>query len=63
MASTEHAAQAMHQVSFVEAECRDKFLEQMESLVPWQRLEAKIEPFYLKAGTWCWQMSNPDGYY
>jgi IS5 family transposase len=48
----------MHQVSFAEAEYRnkrrktrrEKFLEQMESLVPWQRLEAKIEPFYPKAG-------------
>ncbi|SFD16148.1 Transposase domain, partial [Microbulbifer thermotolerans] len=48
----------MHQVSFAEAEYRNKrrktrremFLEQMESLVPWQLLEAKIEPFYPKAG-------------
>ncbi|WP_308365102.1 MULTISPECIES: IS5 family transposase [unclassified Microbulbifer] len=48
----------MHQVSFAEAEYRnkrrktrrEKFLEQMESLVPWERLEAKIEPFYPKAG-------------
>ncbi|WP_308365307.1 MULTISPECIES: IS5 family transposase [unclassified Microbulbifer] len=48
----------MHQVSFAEAEYRnkrrktrrEKFLEQMESLVPWERLEAKIEPSYPKAG-------------
>jgi IS5 family transposase len=48
----------MHQVSFAEAEYRnkrrktrrEKFLEQMESLVPWQRLESRVESFYPKAG-------------
>ena len=29
---------------------REKFLERLEGLVPWQRLEARIEPHYPKAG-------------
>ncbi|WP_444893203.1 IS5 family transposase [Microbulbifer sp. TRSA001] len=44
----------MHQVTFAEAEyklkrritLREKFLSQMESLIPWQRLEAQITPCY-----------------
>lgn len=48
----------MHQVTFAEAEYRnkrrqtrrEKFLAQMESLVPWPRLVTRIEPFYPKNG-------------
>lgn len=29
---------------------REKFLERLEALVPWERLEARIEPYYPKAG-------------
>ena len=29
---------------------RELFLEKMEGLIPWSRLEARIEPFYPKAG-------------
>ena len=29
---------------------REVFLEQMDALIPWGRLEARIEPFYPKAG-------------
>ena len=29
---------------------REVFLEKMDALVPWERLEARIEPFYPKAG-------------
>ncbi len=29
---------------------REVFLEKMDGLVPWERLEARIEPFYPKAG-------------
>ena len=29
---------------------REKFLFQMDRLIPWSRLEARIEPFYPKAG-------------
>ena len=29
---------------------RDLFLERMDSLIPWQRLEERILPFYPKAG-------------
>ncbi|WP_444926027.1 IS5 family transposase [Microbulbifer sp. TRSA002] len=44
----------MHQVTFAEAEYklkrritrREKFLSQMEILIPWQRLEAQITPCY-----------------
>ncbi|WP_445363762.1 IS5 family transposase [Microbulbifer sp. ANSA003] len=44
----------MHQVTFAEAEYklkrritrREKFLSQMETLIPWQRLEAQITPCY-----------------
>ncbi|WP_445359429.1 IS5 family transposase [Microbulbifer sp. ANSA005] len=44
----------MHQVTFAEAEYklkrritrREKFLSQMEALIPWQRLEAQITPCY-----------------
>lgn len=48
----------MDQLSFAEAEYvgkkrktrREKFLEQMDGLIPWQRLEALVEPSYPKAG-------------
>ncbi|WP_373565857.1 IS5 family transposase [Microbulbifer okhotskensis] len=44
----------MHQVTFAEAEYnlkrritrREKFLSQMDTLIPWQRLEARITPCY-----------------
>ena len=29
---------------------RELFLERMDGLIPWQRLEARIRPFYPKAG-------------
>ena len=29
---------------------RELFLERMEGLIPWQRLEERINPFYPKAG-------------
>ena len=29
---------------------RESFLEKMDKLVPWERLERQIEPFYPKAG-------------
>ena len=29
---------------------REVFLERMDALIPWNRLEARIEPFYPKAG-------------
>ena len=29
---------------------RELFLEKMDKLVPWERLERRIEPFYAKAG-------------
>jgi len=29
---------------------REAFLEKMDALVPWDRLEAPIEPFYPRAG-------------
>ena len=29
---------------------RELFLEKMDKLVPWERLERRIEPFYPKAG-------------
>lgn len=46
------------QLTFSEAEYqikkrktrREKFLEQMDQLIPWDRLEKRIEPFYPKAG-------------
>lgn len=46
------------QLTFSEAEYhlkkrktrREKFLEQMDKLIPWERLEKRIEPFYPKAG-------------
>ena len=48
----------MEQSSFAELEHdtkkrrtrREVFLEQMDALIPWDRLEARIEPFYRKAG-------------
>ncbi len=48
----------MHQSSFAELEYdmkkrmtrREKFLAKMEGLLPWSRMEARIEPFYPKAG-------------
>ena len=49
---------AMAQASFSELEHdlkkrrtrRELFLERMDKLVPWERLERRIEPFYPKAG-------------
>ena len=46
------------QLSFADSEYRhkrhrtrkEKFLERMEKLMPWARLEAVIEPFYPKPG-------------
>ena len=29
---------------------RELFLERMDGLIPWQRLEGRIRPFYPKAG-------------
>lgn len=29
---------------------REKFLAKMDRLIPWERLERRIEPFYPKAG-------------
>ena len=29
---------------------REMFLERMDELIPWQRLEARIHPYYPKAG-------------
>ena len=48
----------MAQASFAELEHdlkkrrtrRELFLEKMDKLVPWERLEQRIEPFYPKAG-------------
>ena len=48
----------MEQSSFAELEYdtkkrrtrRELFLEKMDALIPWGRLEARIEPFYPKAG-------------
>ncbi len=48
----------MEQATFAELEHdlktrrtrREVFLETMDGLVPWERLEARIEPFYPKAG-------------
>ena len=48
----------MEQTTFAELEYdlkkrrtrREKFLEKMDGLIPWERLEARIEPFYPKAG-------------
>ncbi len=48
----------MKQASFPEMEYdrkkrrtrRDEFLENMDGLMPWRRLEKRIEPFYPKAG-------------
>jgi IS5 family transposase len=48
----------MDQISFSEAEYnqkrrktrREKFLEQMDQLIPWKRLEKKIRPYYPKHG-------------
>ena len=48
----------MHQASFAELEHdakkrttrREKFLAKMDGLIPWSRLEARVEPFYPKAG-------------
>ncbi len=49
---------ALEQATFAELEHdlkkrrtrREVFLETMDGLVPWERLEARIEPFYPKAG-------------
>ena len=30
--------------------CREKFLERMDCLIPWEELEERIRPFYPKAG-------------
>lgn len=48
----------MNQLTFSEAEYnnkrrktrREKFLEQMDQLIPWKRLEKKIKPYYPKNG-------------
>ena len=48
----------MDQISFSEAEYnlkkrktrREKFLEQMDELLPWKRLEKKIKRYYHKVG-------------
>jgi len=48
----------MNQQSFAEMEYankrrqtrREQFLEQMEKLIPWKRLESKIAPFYPNSG-------------
>ena len=48
----------MEQVTFADVEYegkkrwtrRELFLERMEALVPWERLEERIRPFYPKAG-------------
>jgi IS5 family transposase len=48
----------MNQLSFSDAEFqskrkqtrREKFLKEMESVIPWERLEGQIEPSYPKAG-------------
>ena len=48
----------MEQATFAELEHdmkkrrtrREAFLEKMDALIPWGRLEARIEPFYPKAG-------------
>jgi IS5 family transposase len=48
----------MDQPTFAELEFRGKkrktrrelFLERMDGLIPWQRLEERIRPVYLKAG-------------
>lgn len=48
----------MEQLGFAELEYnqkrrktrREKFLEKMETLIPWNRLENKLEPYYPKAG-------------
>ena len=48
----------MEQTTFAELEYdlkkrrtrREKFLEKMDGLIPWERLEARIEPFHPKAG-------------
>ena len=38
---------------------RELFLERMEQLIPWERLEGRIEPFYPKAG--CGRQPYPLG--
>lgn len=48
----------MNQISFAEAEYnykkkkirREKFLEQMDKLIPWKRLENHIRRYYPKSG-------------
>ena len=48
----------MEQVTFADVEYegekrrtrRELFLERMEALIPWERLEARIRPLYPKAG-------------
>ena len=48
----------MEQVTFSDVEYegkkrktrREVFLERMDGLIPWERLEARIRPFYPKAG-------------
>ena len=32
---------------------RERFLERMDGLIPWDRLEDRIRPFYPKAGRGC----------
>ena len=53
-----HGGRAVEQSTFAELEHdskkrrtrREVFLEKMDALLPWSRLEARIEPFYPKAG-------------
>ena len=57
----------MGQLTFAELEYdrkkrrtrREFFLERMEQLIPWERLEGRIEPFYPKAG--CGRQPYPLG--
>jgi hypothetical protein len=57
-AQTMTTDQQSNQLSFYQAEYgskkkltrRDKFLAEMESVVPWERLIAVIEPYYPKSG-------------
>ncbi|MDE0443903.1 MAG: hypothetical protein OXL38_17560 [Gammaproteobacteria bacterium] len=52
----------MHQASFAEREHDlkrttrpERFLSKMDGLMPWAELEARVEPFYPKAGRGRWQ--------
>ena len=33
--------------------CREQFLEEMDAIIPWQRLLSAIEPFYPTAARGC----------